>query len=647
MEDIVLKLAVIGAAGIAAQWFAWRLQLPAIVLLLAAGFIAGPATGFLDPASDFGDIYRPMVSIAVAIILFEGGLTLNFKEIRETSTAVRRIIMYSGPMVWGMAALAAHYIGGLSWPTAIVLGAILVVTGPTVIMPLLRQAQLESRPASLLRWEAIINDPIGALFAVISFEIILVYVGLHEADNLLVLLLTGFALAIGSGWLAAKLLVWAFIRGHVPEYLKAPVLLASVVTIYALTNMVLEESGLLTVTIMGVVLANSRIASLTDMRRFKETITTLLVSGVFIILTASLSLEDIRSLDMSAALFVAALLFVIRPVAIMLATIRSGATMQERILTSWIAPRGVVAVAISGLFGTLLADAGVEDAGRMVAFSFAVVVTTIVLHGFTLKPLATLLKLKKDAKPGILIVGGSRWSTALAAKLKEADVPVMLADQNWNHLAEARLGNIPVYFGEVLSESAHHAIDPKRFSSLIAASDNDAYNALVCTDFGPELGRSHVFQIGRTDDKARQSISFTLGGRSLTKEPAGFLDLREKLLKGWTFQLTRLTDEFGWKAYQSSRPEGAIILLWVKPTGALVFAASASASPGPNDKILSFATPRDDVRAEAASQTARKAEATAAAKTAEKEPERAAPAIGGATGAKPASGKAAGKDSGK
>lgn len=616
MDDIVLKLAVVGIAGIAAQWFAWRLHLPAIVLLLVAGFVAGPATGFLNPAEDFGSIYRPMVSIAVAIILFEGGLTLNFKEISETSTAVRRIIMYAGPLTWGMAAYAAHHIGGLSWPTAIVLGAILVVTGPTVIMPLLRQAQLDARPASLLRWEAIVNDPIGALFAVVAFEIIMVYIGLHQVDNLVLLVVIGFGLAIGGGWAAAKLIVWSFVRGHVPEFLKAPVLLTSVVAVYAATNMVLEEAGLLTVTVMGMVLANSRIASLTDMRRFKETITTLLVSGVFIILTASLSIDDIRSLDWRAALFVAALLFVIRPVAILLATIRSGATIQERLLSAWIAPRGVVAVAVSGLFGTLLADIGVEDAGRMVAFTFAVVVTTIVLHGFTLAPLASFLKLKKASKPGILIVGGSRWSTALAVKLKEAEVPVMLADQNWNHLAEARLANIPVYFGEVLSESAHHSIDPKRFSNLIATGDNDAYNALVCTDFGPELGRSHVYQIGRIDEKARKALSFTLGGRSLTKTPVSFLDLREKLLQGWTFQLTRLTDEFNWEAYEASRPEGALILLWIKPSGTIVFASTSATSPGQNDRILSFALPKNDARAEAASKTARKAEETAATQAA-------------------------------
>ena len=146
MDDIALKIAFIGAAGMTAQWIAWRLHLPAIVLLLAAGFLAGPATGFLNPAEDFGDIYRPMISIAVAVILFEGGLTLNFREIAETSRAVRRIIMIAGPLTWIGTALSAHYIGGLSWATAVVLGAILIVTGPTVIMPLLRQSQLAARP---------------------------------------------------------------------------------------------------------------------------------------------------------------------------------------------------------------------------------------------------------------------------------------------------------------------------------------------------------------------------------------------------------------------------------------------------------------------------------------------------------------------
>ena len=199
MESIAVKLAFIGAAGIAAQWVAWRLRLPAIALLLAAGFIAGPVTGFIEPARDFGSVYKPAIGLAVAIILFEGGLTLNFHEIRETSKAVRRIVIFGGPLTWVGAALAAHFIGGLTWTVSIILGAILVVTGPTVIMPLLRSAQLKSRPASLLRWEAIVNDPIGALFAVIAFEAYLVIGGGHHAESLLmnIAIAAGFALVAG------------------------------------------------------------------------------------------------------------------------------------------------------------------------------------------------------------------------------------------------------------------------------------------------------------------------------------------------------------------------------------------------------------------------------------------------------------------
>ncbi len=597
MHDIGLKIALIGVMGMGAQWLAWRLRLPAIVLLLLAGVLAGPATGFVNPAEDFGTIYRPLVSLAVAIILFEGGLTLNFKEISETSTAVRRIIIFGGPLVWVMTALSAHYIGGLSWPTAVVLGAILVVTGPTVITPLLRQAQLAARPASLLKWEAIVNDPIGALFAVVAFEVILVLIGQHQGGSLAYVVVAAFAVAVAGGYVAARAIHWAFVRGVVPEFLKAPILLATVLLAYALTNLVLEEAGLLTVTVMGIVLANTRIASLAEMRRFKETITVFLVSGIFILLTASLTVEDFKSLDWRAALFVASLLLVVRPLAIMTATAGSGATFAERTLSSWIAPRGVVAVAVSGLFGGALADAGIADANRMVAFTFAVVVTTIVLHGFTLGPLASLLKLKSAEKPGLLIAGGPRWAIDLARKLRDMDVPVMIADPNWNHIAEARLSEVPVFYGDILSEEAHHSIDPKRFSTLIAVTDNDAYNSLVCTDFAPELGRSHVYQLGRgADQSKRMSLNFTLGGRPLTEEGVDFRTLRERHWQGWTFQATKLTEEFDYDAYLNSRAEEAIVLLWVKPSGKLVFAAGATGTPSTDDRIISF-TPAKERRA--------------------------------------------------
>jgi NhaP-type Na+/H+ or K+/H+ antiporter len=595
MDEVPLKLAIIAAGGILAQWLAWRIHLPAIVLLLVGGFVLGPGTGFIDPAADFGEVYRPVVSMAVAIILFEGGLTLNLAGIRDTSRAVRRLILVGGPLVWAMTATAAHFIAGLSWPAATVLGAILVVTGPTVVMPLLRQTQLAARPASLLRWEAIVNDAVGTLFAVIAFEVFLVAHGSHDAAGLAASLAAAAILSVGGGYAAGEAICWAFTHGKVPEYLKAPVLLASVIAANAITNMVLEEAGLVTVTVMGIRLANSRIASLAEMRRFKETVTILLVSSLFLLLTAALDTEAVRSLDLRSVAFVACVMFVIRPAAVFLSTAGCGLSFAERLFVGWIAPRGVVAVAISSLFAAALSDAGVADARQMVALAFAVVVATVFAHGFTLAPLAGRLGLTPASKPGVLVVGGSPVAVAFASALEEAGIPVLIADSEWGRIREARLADIPVYFGEVLSEDAHYAIDVRRFSTVIAATTNDAYNTLVCTDLGPEVGRTNVFEVPNTPERTeRKSLSFTLGGRPLTTDPElRLIDFLLAHANRWGFQATRITEEFSYEAYLESRGAGTRVILWRKPSGRLVFLTTAKkATPERGDTVIAFGPPR-------------------------------------------------------
>lgn len=599
MHDLAMQLAVIGVAGIASQWVAWRLQIPAIVMLLGVGLLFGPVTGLMNPREDFGELYTPLVSTAVAIILFEGGLTLNLREIRETSTAVRRVVLFSGPMVWVMTALAAHYVGGMDWPIAIILGALLVVTGPTVIMPLLRHARLRARPASILRWEAILNDPVGALFAVISFEAYLVLRGAHDAEHLILTTIAALVVAVAGGILVGRGLIRFFARGHAPEYLKAPILFAVVVGMNALTNLLLEEAGLLTVTVMGVTMANARLASLAELQKFKETITVLLVSGLFIILTASLQRSVILSLEWRVVAFLVLVLLVIRPIAIFTSTIGAGLGVKERLLVSWIAPRGIVAVAVAGLFGATLSRLGMPDADRMVAYTFAVVAATILFHGFTLQPLARFLDLRVTNRPGILIVGASRFSIALAQRLKAQNVPVLIADSNWSHISEARLAEVEVWFGEILSEEAHHSLDLSRFDHMIAATDNDAYNALVCTDFGAEIGRSEVFQIGSTTGTqdnggaARHSMHVSLGGIPLFKPPRTYNQLRDHIIDGWAFQATRLSEEFGIRQFHETRPDGTLPILWIKPSQEIVFASAEGAGePAIGDVIVSFGPPR-------------------------------------------------------
>ena len=596
--DIVLKIALIGALGITAQWFAWRFNLPAIVLMALAGIIAGPALGVLDPVHDFGPYLGPIISIAVALILFEGGLDLNFAELRGGGRAFWRLVLPGAPIAWSLGALAAYYAAGLSWPTAILFGGILVVTGPTVIIPLLRQARLAPRPAAVLKWEGIVNDPIGALLAILVYE----YLRLSmEGAGLLatgawvvVAALASAALGIG----AASAIIWAFQRGRVPEYLKAPVLLCAVLLTFALSNLIEDEMGLVAVTAMGVRIANSRIASLTELRRFKENVTVLLVSAVFVILTATLNLEILQALEWRYVIFILLVLFAIRPITALVSLLGSSLTWRERALVGWIAPRGIVAVAVSGFFAQRLTELGYPDGAELVPLSFMVVFVTVVVHGFTLAPLAQLLGLGAKGAPGVLIVGASRWALNFGTVLKELEVPVEISDRRWHRLRPMRLADIPTYYGEILSEVTEHHVDFNQYAYLVAATDNDDYNTLVCTDLGPELGRQSVFQVGRhkPDEEDPHRVSFTLGGRTLLTSGATYEELAERTAAGWQFQKTKLTDKFSLEDLIAQGPEEAETILVKRANGELAFATVAGrprASAG--DWVVRFVPPQENL----------------------------------------------------
>lgn len=598
MEDIATKMALIGALGIAAQWLAWRFHLPAIVLLSAAGIMAGPVFGIIDPREDFGDILRPAIGLAVAVILFEGGLTLNFSEIRDTSKAVRRLVFIGAPIAWGLGAVAAHFVAGLGWPAALILSGIFIVTGPTVIMPLLRNAHLTKRPAALLRWEAIIADPVGALFAVLAFELFLVF-GASDAHHDLSTVLIRFAIAmpVGAigGWYLGKLVAMIFIRGYVPEFLKAPVILMVLLAAYVATNHILHEAGLLTVTAMGVAMGNSRIASLSEMRRFKEVITVLLVSALFVILTATLEPETLMSLGVRDLAYILLLLVVVRPVSVWLSTIGADLTWQERLLTSWIAPRGIVAVAVTGLFGASLIEMGNSDGERMVALAFAVVFITVILHGFSLKPAAKALNLSSDDDPGLLLIGSNPFSVALARELSAINVPVTIADSNFSHLREARYAGISTYHGEILSEIREHKIDLHSYSHLLVATDNDAYNALVCTEMAHEFSRSNILQLAAEADEKHenQTMSFTVGGRRLFVDPMDIETAKRKIYSGYTMQTTLLSDEFGMEDYLAVRSDDSKIICSITPNGKLKFATSNGLPKVQSgDRIIAFGMPQ-------------------------------------------------------
>lgn len=314
MHDVLTQISWIAFFGLAAQWLGWRMKTPAIVFLLIGGFLAGPVFDLVHPQALLGDLLQPVVSLAVGIILFEGSLNLNFKEIRQAQASIRRIIMVSGPLVWAMTTLAGYYVAGLSFPVALTFGALLIVTGPTVIIPLLKNAHLKERPASILKWEGIINDPIGAVLAILCYEYFKITAGNSPeistffASTLMEIGLIGF-----FGVLAAYCTSALFNRDLIPEYLKPTFLLSTVVVFFALCNSIEHDFGLIGVTIFGVALANMGVTGIEEIKRFKETLSMMLISGVFIMLTANIDPLILLGIDWRGFAFIALLLFVIRP----------------------------------------------------------------------------------------------------------------------------------------------------------------------------------------------------------------------------------------------------------------------------------------------------------------------------------------------
>ena len=556
----VTAFALVGCLGVGAQWLAWRLKLPGIVLMLAAGLIVGPVLGLLDPAEALGDLLPALVSIAVAIILFEGGLTLNFRSLADAATGVRRLVLIGAPLGWLLSAGVLHYVGGLGWATSAVFGGIMIVTGPTVIAPLLRQARLKRRPAALLQWEAIVNDPVGALAAVLAFEVVVVMqTPADDTGSAVMQLVLGIGVASLAGLAAGWAMAYAFKRAYVPEYMKVPVLFVVVLATFAATDSVLHESGLLAVTIMGVWIANAHLPSYAELHRFKEHATILLVSGVFILLAASMKTETLLSLGWQSLATVLAIVLLARPVTVFVSLAFSGVPWAERVLVAFTGPRGVVLVAVAGLFGERLVAAGVEDAAGVAPLAFALVAGTVVLHGFTLTPLARLLGLTASTTPGVLIVGGNDWSVALAEVLKKLDLPVMISDPNRSHLRAARDAGIRIYTGDILSEAAEHRLDLMAYEKIIAATDNDAYNTLVATDLAPEFGRENVFQLARdTGESARYALPPKLGGQGIGRGET-FWEVQRRMWDGCEFRATRLTEEFDLDAWVEKHPDGIIV----------------------------------------------------------------------------------------
>ncbi|MEM1303421.1 MAG: cation:proton antiporter, partial [Planctomycetota bacterium] len=575
--SIPIYLAGVLALGVVAQWIAWRVRLPAIVLLLALGFAIGFAFG--PPEQYVGDdVVLPMVSLAVGVILFEGGLSLELREVKETGGVVTRLVTVGLLVTWAGCASLAHWLMGFAWPMALLLGALLTVSGPTVVLPLLRQVRPQRRIGSVIKWEGIVNDPIGAVLAALVFEAVLHSAGGHTGEsgfvageslaNLGKTLLVG--LAIGGG--SAALVIQMLRRFLAPDYLQNPLILGLVVVTFAASNALQEESGLVTVTVMGLILANQPWVTVKHIVEFKETLRVLLISVLFLVLTSRVRIgwEELADFGVGGFAFVAAVIVLVRPAAVGLATVGSDLSKNERALLGWVHPRGIVAAAVASIFAARFEESPLAgDAERMVLATFLVIVGTVLVYGLTLGPLARRLGLAGGDPQGLLFVGASPMVREIAKALGAEGFETVLVDTNPTHIRDARMAGLGTCYGSIGSEFVHQRIDLADIGRLAAMTPNDEINSLAVTEFAEQFGTANCYQLAPQQTSERhERVPAHRRGRVLFADGVTFDELESRFATGATIKKTTLTEGFTIDDFRAKYPS-SLILFTIPERGSL------------------------------------------------------------------------------
>lgn len=564
MEKISASLAMLGIVSLFCQWLGWKLRLPAILPLLVAGLLLGPALGVLNPDALFGDLLFPIISLGVAVILFEGSLTLNFKEIKSHGRMVTSLVTVGAGITWATVSLGAYLLVGFSWEIAMLFGALVVVTGPTVIMPMLRSVRPSSKLASILRWEGIVIDPLGALLAVLVFEYIAFssVEGNHVLTALALMLSIGFGLGALSGYLVGIVLR----KNMLPHYLQNVAVLTIVLAVFVGSNLLQEESGLLTVTVMGIWLANMRGVDIADILEFKETLTVLLISALFILLAARLDSNAMLDLGWGGLATLLVVMFIARPLSIWISGIGSSLNNADKWFLSWVAPRGIVAAAVSSLFAIKLESLGYEGAEKIVPLVFLVIIGTVVIQSLTAAKWAKWLGVSAGSNQGILMFGASRFARDLAKVLQARQFRVVLADTNWDSIRLARMDNIPVYFGNPASEHAETYLDLTGIGRVFIISPYRQLNPLVNFHFQDVYGMNKVFGLNSSEPgSSRHQMSETYVKQlSLFGEQVSYAKLSSLVAKGAIIKTTNITDSFTYQHFINRYGDGALPLLYIK-----------------------------------------------------------------------------------
>lgn len=588
-----LVLSAVGVIGLGCQWLAWRLRLPAILFLLLAGLIVGPFMQWLKPDEILGNLLFPLVSLAVAVILFEGSLTLNFKEIRGVSGSVWSIVSIGAIISWAATSVATHYFLGFTWELAMLFGSLTVVTGPTVIVPLLRTVRPNSTLANILRWEGILIDPLGALFVVMVYEFIVSHSAVNSMEVFGTIIAVGVILGVASGAAVATVLR----RAWLPEYLQPFAVLMVVLGVFSVSNHIESEAGLLTVTVMGMWLANAKDINIQQILHFKEHLTILLITGLFIFLAARISLDDFAALGSGALLLFVFMQLVSRPLSIFLSTMRSNLNHKDKLFLSWVAPRGIVAASISSLFAIKLTEYGVDGASLLVPMTFMVIIGTVVLQSATARPMAIALGVAEPAPRGFLLIGANRVAREIGQALARYDRRVLMTDSNWEYISQVRMMGLDYYYGNPISSHADDNLNMIGIGQVVALTPDQHFNIMACMQFVDEFGEDkvHCLQKVKTNGNGseKHSVAQEYHGKLLMGGNVSYTQLASLLSRGAEIKHTKLSENFTYQDYLEHHKTNLVIPLFnVEDKGKIQFCDDPDQfAPSTTSTIVSLILP--------------------------------------------------------
>ena len=519
----MLELAGIIILGILAQWVAWKFKIPAILPLILIGLLVGPIAAaylsedgskWIEPIWNGekglfpGEGLYYFVSLAISIILFEGGLTLKRSEIKNVGPVITKLITVGAAITFFGAGILAHYIFHLSWDLSFLFAGLIIVTGPTVITPILRNIPLKKDISTVLKWEGILIDPIGALVAVLVFEFI--SVGGGGGFTKTALIEFGKILLFGTtfGFTFAHALAFAVNKRLIPHYLLNVVSLSAVLLVFVESELFAHESGLLAVVVMGMVLGNGKLNNIKELLYFKESLSVLLISILFILLSANINIEDLMLLYTwkTASLF-AIVVFVLRPLAVFVSTFKSKLKLNEKLFISWVGPRGIVAAGIASLFGSKLIKQGVEGAEYITPLVFMIVLGTVLLNATTARVFAKLVGVFLKKSDAILFVGASNPARLIASFLKAKGKRIILIDSNKNFVQQALDDDLEAFKVDVYDDELTDNIELNDVGYLIALTGSDMVNKHAINKFSPVFGEHGSYKLASSQEIIEATVT--------------------------------------------------------------------------------------------------------------------------------------------